>query len=506
MIQFNLPTVASDETILRPIATEVVKDIQNFIGFSSDVHIEHTQDPDGFINKYWRVGTTKDKQLKSALVTMAYEEEMTPDQLNAMQTRGPNDARPLLYDKAGFYLQPVVGMSTLRLSITVSSNSKTKINNILTKFKMLMSMGKDIQFHKLSYHYYLPNAIYMLLEEIAKARSVFIEPTTAEEYIAMITDDRAEYIGTTAGKDGKILLGFVETYQNVLGRFTTGLNEIKPTYDQDNGYYSIEFEYETIISKPLSFNVIYRPVLYGVNLDAKFIRYQNPDPSFKPAYMPSNMAADYAILQERAKVIREYIYKHKYLHIPEYDTHTDFMVPPSDIPLFTVLLSFDPDNPTFLFNLKSMGDYKLSDFIIGFLLSGEYQYIIKHLQSVFQLHLVINGEVQTEELLSVDADLNVYITTTVDYTKTYHVMFTYVYQPGLLAPGAWERYLAYLNNYQETIGNVIDYTGSNDLPTMNLDIIGYLNALTIEQETNKDGAVMFTTLVSELLACTLERR
>jgi hypothetical protein len=440
-VSMTIPEVM--QSISRPVAISVIKDIQKITKIDKDVKILFPGDMDRMQQPGTNIGeNNRDAEyLNNKFIHIEVIEEYTPDALgNIALTR--KEHLPIFSDTAlSVYIKPSYVTTDVTINFKYRSSSKTEVLRWRDDIRMHSSQLREMNLHKINYHYSVPEPFFDLLNEIYTLReNVEGYGETFEEYFDSHASNRFTTIGTLDGKQS--IRAISETQSRIVGIFDFQGNPEKPEKDDANSSWTISFSYKFTYERPSMCNVIYPIMVHNQMLDNRFINSNRDelDVDLVPqSYTSSLNALHYFEAQEQATHALEL---KPVINIPDTDEFIAETTPSGTGSVFFALCEVE-NNKRDLLNLEELGDITIDQDILEFIMKSEYPFICKRYRSILQLDLYTFKNLEPSNSLVCDSNLNVRAVNDLDLRVNSRVRFAIVTDLTMLDRDAIDRLRLY---------------------------------------------------------------
>lgn len=441
MAMAEIPTLDTEQTTLRPVVMDIVKQLIKITGTDPGTRIVYP----GTIGVMQQIDsnlTPHDRKNIFAFGDQLFVEVMADfDDARIMSTavfRGEN--QPIFYDETlNVWIRPVFSTSRVTLNFRQRFKDKVSAFKWRDELKNRVSIGRQAMVFEVDYNYTIPHQVHSLLTEIYTLREKQGGyGDTLEHWMRTHYTSRATVVTPMNGKHPDITIA--ETQVRVQGHFDFE-GRPDPGDAEDTGpvwymNYQFTFQYDV----PTAFVAGY-PIVIHNNLIHKDYRRSNPTPMEMLYRMdfPWSLKNLYEFESGRWPDI---IAKMEGITIPPFDDY--YPSGASKIHdtsrIFTCLLKLNPDNPGWLVKLDELGKRNLNSLILDFM-KTEAKWLTKPMLSVLNLslykeELMVNFK---SNPITVDKDLNVIANNPMDIRKTYHLHLSIVTDWALISRDAKDR-------------------------------------------------------------------
>lgn len=438
MPKIFLTTNGVQESVLRPVVVDILRDISKATGLPENISILYPGDDEVAIQPGSALSDVDiDPNLPfSSKLAVQVDELYNAERLLTTAVCVAENLPVFRDDALQVILHPAYSEQDVTINIRYRAKDKTLAIRWRDDMRMRVSMGRAQLLHSVQYHYLIPEEFIVILKEIHRLReAVAGYGETFEQWMSKYASQRVSQVSTFDG--GQMAWAVAETQARIQGTFDFETAEA-PVKEDGGDAYTISFAYKFKFYKPLGAEMSYPLVIHN-----QMIKYRpsNEDLPYRTetkqiAYSLS--ARNFAGLERGKRLLGN---SNGYA-IPPYDEFQPQSVPVHTLRVFTALTSIDTAegaNPRFLFNLTQLGEQWELHTAITRLVHKELTWLVKHRQSIFHLSLFEGFDLRPAESLSVDADLNVFLTFDPDLRKYYHVRFAIVDDPSLLNDPAQQR-------------------------------------------------------------------
>ena len=265
------------------------------------------------------------------------------------------------------------------------------------------------------------------------------------DYLARTFDTRLDLGGNLGKTIDNYTLYIREAQVNLEGYISDSVHDIKPEFDDNLNHWGITFRYRITFDKPVGLLLNYNMMVWNTPIAKEFRDFQHIENTSNRAIHPRSLRG--VNLTTIGHPIWHTRPRKDYLTIPVEDNRLPNLITPRYLTrMFSVLTMVDSNDPTLLFNIDEIPNYKFKDSVRRLLLESEYKYIgIPGASIIFASLIEDNRESYTNRIiLSQDGTLRT--THPMDYKKTYRVMFSLLSDMDYLHPDNSKRINRYINN------------------------------------------------------------
>lgn len=429
------------ESITRPVVYDIVRTVMERTGIPKTVRINYPGDIERAMQDGSSITTSHPEATKypyTSQLTIDVAEDYQEDRILSSAVFRPENFFIFKDPKLGVAIKPVYSPCDVTVTIKYRARSKQQATKWRDDIRNRTAMNREQFIHQASYHYLIPEELFVILREIHKLReTVAGYGDDFDTYFKNHRTSRARWLTNQAGQQGR--WGIAETQIRVLGWFDfEGVPE-QGSKEDDGSTWTISFSYKFKYDKANACAMFYPLVVHN-----QMIKYR-PTVEEQPMYQIENQLRKYAL---SAKMFA-YFEMGRAMHyqqlrqgysVPDFDEFIPASVVPDTLRLATVLIKIDPENPRAIFNLTdNLGNQIMLDPDIRCCLEKEYPFMTLPFQSIFNVSLYRGPFLQTPDKVTVDSSFNVTSTFDMDLRQTYHLRISLVKNLRLLPQAALDR-------------------------------------------------------------------
>lgn len=466
-IYLTIPEV--EQAVSRPSILKIVQQVQELTGFPNTTKTMFAGDIRTQQTAGSGIADTSRHPRFDNEVYNYIEVEEDHDLMSINTTAvGRKEHIPVFFDEAlGVQISPIYSSVNVSVNFVYKSPSKTDVLRWRDQIRMKISAMRDINLHKIEYHFGIPVQILAILKHIYdKREAVEGYGITFEQYVKSYASDRLTLLGDLAGKNARIAI--TETQTRIVGIYDfEGLPQ-KPERE-DTGNWSVAFTYKFTYDRPMGLQMKYPIMVHNQLLDEPYTLYELPfdKQEIVPKSFSYSMNAMHAF--ENDTVMNSVRQIDPLIRIPSYD---DFVTKHKTVgyaPTLSVLVNVEDDKQT-LFNLKELGDYDIDPDILEFIEKSEFPYICKQFHSMVYLSFYRDQFLTNTEQLTCDSALTIKSVQPLNIRKQHRVRLNICTDLRMLKPGAIQR----IREYPKALAKIIaslnevlrDHPDFNELYTM----------------------------------------
>lgn len=441
-------TPSTNETITRPVALHLARQVLQILGLSPETKIlypgesgqalqrgttaeDGTQNPVSFkYDDQWQMEVTERPHRDYVLATHVHQ----------------NEAHPYFHDpKLGVILRPVYSHTTMEFTIVLRSSSRDRAKRIRDQILASRSQGREEHLHEIQYAYCVPLVYLFLLKEIHALR----EATAGygEDYSKWVRDHisgRATNLTNLVGSQS--VLAIQEHQSEVMGWFDFDASPDTLEKDQDAGTWNWSLTYTVNFDKVISTAaqwplVVHNQIIPEPWATASFNQAKLTDPARRPARAQKWQEAIRSITGGHLRpnycaqrMIDGVIF-------PAFDDWEPQQVQPHTSTMITSMVQVAVDSPREVTDLDDgFIDFTIDEDVLEFM-RGEAPYLNRYMQSIIHISLYEDGEYFRDGMLLISPALTIDTTIDMDPRRNYHLRISIVNNLMGLTYAARERLL-----------------------------------------------------------------
>jgi len=503
MYKTKLELQGIDSTISRPVLINILGDIKNLIGVDKDIkyYLDGQETVDRTVNKLGKV--VDNSSPRNEFMQVETSEDSTDGSDVSLLTSNP-DNYPIYNDKEiRAMFTPITHDRTTTLTIRYFNKSKSKVNSIANRLKLMTAREDMYKIHNIEYYYTIHNYLLRMLSHFNDIKNARLGTKfTLDEYIATTFDNRVDYGNNAAGEIDKTSIVIREAQMGVIGYLANDLHNIKALYDVTKTAWYLELEYKFSYNKPISLLLDYSPVIFNTEISKEF-RVKQPEETMSPinGLRTKGVLGMYGVTEKNYLIPTD---GKGYITYPINDKTPLPKPAPFTVRVNSVMLILNKDDLTELFNLSDIPKVKFLDTFTEFL-KLELLHIGTLHKSLVYLD-IYNGttKVYNNKVIAAilpNGDISFKTEKPLDITREYRVCFNMLADLNILAvddrkrieanietvnstlPTSLPITISYLNFFKTTIGEIA--TNVSEVSTIDVNTITSDTLLKIY----KDGAV-----------------
>ena len=430
------------ETITRPVATEVARELSRVLRLPEKINIlfvgqtGQAAQPGSAID-----GSRPDDTFgHDTRLKLEIQERAVEDRVLTMAVHQEENI-PVFVDPAlGVRIVPIVSMTEVLMSFTYRARSRAEAQKFRDDSLMRCANLRGENPLQMTYSYSIPNSMMHLLLAIHTLREA--QAGYGEDFSTWLSNNitrRTTEVTTLAG--GWPTLAIPETQVHNWGTFSQFVpSPDEPEKDKESGTWAINFNYRFQYDKVIGCLAVWPLVVHNQIIPPPWRHEPNAsgtqvDPweqQRRGSY--SRHAMDYlAGLGDNSCAQR-----YGPAVIPVYDEWEPKHVRPDTTTMVQVLVGVNPEDLTDVMDLRDLGDYEIDAEVLEFM-KGEAPFMHSLGESIFHVSLYENDRPQSDTTLRVSPFLRVTSVNPMELRKTYRLRLTLVTDLFFLKRRAVER-------------------------------------------------------------------
>lgn len=421
-----------EDTVTRPILTQVLKNLAKEIGCRSEPYLSFELESNLFLAKNKKGNAFKNykneaygkisENIKEILFLSDYSETVEEGFERNPLLQNP-DTLPIFYDRdIGFRVNPIMQRKKVELTLEYITTDKTYIHAVTSILNIIPSTTEGEVAQNLEYRYLVPEALKHLIKHIHTLkmnREDLNKRVSLEDYFKNIGDSRLTQNITTEGKTNFLDMSIMEKQMHVRGRFTGDFSNIKIEQAENNAF-NISLNFTFTYEVPLALQIDVPLLVYNQLIDKRFMAVNSiQDNAYHLTYTSS--------MNGLMKLFRSQIpntkprYLNNFLRTPFTDDPMKVDFPKFYNRLFTSLCFVNPDDPYDICGINDFEHISFKEQIIDFLLTSEREVIGKPLGSYLWFGLYENKNLLYKETIILTEDGKFRTNFPMDIKKTYRI-------------------------------------------------------------------------------------
>lgn len=450
-----------EETVTRPIQIIVANDIKKLLGLGRDIYIAFDPTDERIAKIKNQLGDIDHDNTTFEEYILLETEESTEEGTELYMTTVKPDTYPIYQDiEIDSYIQAINQRRQLDFTFTYRNKSKSLVHSLANKLKLMTGDDGMYYRHELEYGYNIPPFVIKLLSHFNDLKNKRKRPDrqlSFSNYLARTFDTRLDLGGNLGKAIDNYTLYIREAQVNLEGYISDSVHDIKPEFDENLNHWGITFRYRITFDKPVGLLLNYNMMVWNTPIAKEFRDFQHIENTSNRAIHPRSLRG--VNLTTIGHPIWHTRPRKDYLTIPMEDNRLPNLITPRYLTrMFSVLTMVDSNDPTLLFNIDEIPNYRFKKSVYDMLLKSEYKWVGIPCCSIIFISLICGEVEQYENRIIMDAEGNLRTTKPMDVTKTYRVMFSLLNDLDMLNPGSTRRINHYIDDemdaYREKYKNL----------------------------------------------------
>ena len=456
----KLPIEDTKDSIMRPIMTDITRQLNIKMGFDPDTPIFYPDEAGVMMQHNSKIQKDNDFGSKFAgneLISIEVDEVFV-DSLRETKVLMPEHMSIFRDDKLGIIMKPVYMPCILNISYKYRCKDRSQAEMWRNKMRSKMSYYGDLNHHHLKYHYLIPEIHLAVLEELHRLREL------KDGY----NDTFAQYLSDRINTHGSVRLtklsnfnghrqrlAIAENQTRVYGMYQFDVAPDRGQREDEISTWTSTFNYRVQYSRPTELILQY-PIMVHQSLV--------PDP-----FIPSRDDTMYeeGIGKERhfslsgfymecfsSQYERRIRAKDNGIQLPDFDEFSPSDIVPGTRRIFDALLSLDTDKPDKLANLLEIEDVSFGEEMIEFM-KGEAPYMKHRGRSVLHTTLYNQWGLLHHRYHEVTNNLDVNSILDLSLRNCYHLRLSIFEDWFLIDGNAIDR----LRKHPKIVKDLLEYLG-----------------------------------------------
>lgn len=441
------------QSVTRPNAMAVTEDLRKLTGLPKDLQIMFPGD----IGKMRTPGSDLNSEEEGPRFASAkrlyieVEEDFDAAAINGTSAYG-QDYDPIFFDpQRRVLVRPLYGDALMTIRYVYKAPSKTEVTKWRDDIRMRLSQMRDLNLHSFKYHIVIPPTIFDIIFEIYnRCSKIEHNGENLGQYIHRCSDDRLTMISDSISKDYGLAIS--ETQSRIQGMFGFDPLPEKPSREDQDGLWSIAFEYRLTYNKPMGLYMEHPIMIHNQLLPPRYTSYANSQ--YDTEKIPSRFSGSFKALRnfELNHINDKYADSSTVIRLPKFDDFLPERLLHGTVTVFFALSELDLSDRKTLLSLKDLGEARMDADILEFILKSEYPYIGKFYRSIIQINLYQHEQMAMSGSLSCDENGTVKSLEQLSVINNNRVRLSLVYDLSLLDKDALDRLRDYPQAFIKIIG------------------------------------------------------
>lgn len=423
--------------ITRPVAVDIIRNLIAFMSLPEDTGLQYL----GTAEKAAQIGSTlvhepyPNKFPYSGKITVDVSEQYIEDRILTAAVKQVENVKFFWDAPLGVSLRPVYQGTEVSISFRYRAASKVEAERWRDEFRQRTGQGRKELLHEASYHYGIPDAMLVILNEIHSMRervAGYGEDLT--EWFSNHASSKITKLTTLAGTQPELVVG--ETQVGIVGWFEFISQPEIGSKGQDLAQWEAGFDYKFNYDKVTTIVMQYPLMIHNQLMDQKF---RPSEPHYQLAHRARYPSHSRFLLDQYTPLYPAQGVGLTGLRVPLFDDWLPDYVAPHTSSVVTLLTSVDLNDPQDLLNLNEIGDYDFDPDVLAFL-KIEAPFMTKLYNSIFHLSLFRWAKPTEDGTISADpVTLAVRSRSDLNPRDHHHVRLALVNDLSYLTPEALER-------------------------------------------------------------------
>lgn len=423
MPQIQKPVPDTDLTVFRPVVLGLLQELKGFTDLYDEIPVfwpgksEQTFQPGSSLDEKSLTNQVRGEFYNQ--ISVEVEEQYEHDAMLTTPVAHPEHLFIFRDDYLGVYIKPAYSSMDTTINFKFRARDRNTGEQWRQQLKMRIGRGRLVNLHTITYNYYIPPAMLVILQELHRMReAVAGYGQSWDTYFRETVSPKATQEVNLAGDHP--VWTMAESQMQIQGYFDFDGAPEKGTTESGGETWTITVGYHFRYHKPEVCWMGYPLMVHNQLVAQKF----RPDQG--PYQIEDNKRAKQWSVKARSRFekgvqVQNIVERERGKIIPAFDEFIpNFLIPKTET-LATVMLQLDPVNPRVIADLKvDLHPWKLDPEIQTFM-QGEAPFMTQPYQSIFQISIYENGALRDMSWLSVDSNLVVSMTVAPDFRSTYHL-------------------------------------------------------------------------------------
>lgn len=425
------------ESISRPVALEVLRDLMSRTGVPKEATVRYTgigdlptPQPGSTLNS-----SSLDARFSSSTrFAMEVIEEFWAEAPHYQPNLRPEHQVVFKDHATEVYIKPVYQPTEVTITVQGRFIDKTSAIRWRDDLKKMIAAGRVENIHEISYHFPIPREYIVILNKLYEMReAVDGYGDTLGDWLKASFDDRMTVITNLAGRHPTISIAEHQT--GIVGWFEFASEPPIPEKENDIGPYTVSFDYKFIYEKCVACAMQYPLVIHNQLVPPNF---RDDKRVFHPEQRPNYKSLSRSLTDHYTQVYPEAYDGYVGIPIPHYDDWLPDYRQPGLTDLMRIMLGVDPSDRFALMDLNQLGNHEIQADAIEYI--SEYpQGVLQKGESIFQAILYRRRTPQKQDMMTIDENLVLRSTVELSLRENYHMLIGLSYELQALTQAARER-------------------------------------------------------------------
>lgn len=458
----------TQKTILKSCFFSIIKDVVRGVGIPHDVIVAmhngvEVNKTDNRTNATIKGVDNLPATVSQRRVIATIVENYDEDSLSST-TVSQSDVYPIFIDHdIDVCVYPVYVKSQVTIEIEYSCGSKTEAMRVRDDIRVKMSQSRNIFHHEVDYNIILPSEVEEFIGDVYDLKNRLF-PKPIVEYFLENSTKRIHRITDMANEENS-RIAVHERQVRIVGVMDFPADPPPIEQNAETNTYKLTIPYKFTVDVPRGMCMKYPVMICNRLMPAKYLEFIIARKVKTREEYGRNMSATDSIRSLTFfESDRQFVDKVKLelpLNIPMFDEFHKRVGHKGYVITTTFLTDVDETDKRTLLNLRELGDFCMDDLFLNCLVGGERNHVINPYMSPFYLGLHQTSRHHDNNILEVDANLNVKSKKDISFVKPTRVALSVCLDVTSLNDAVIDRlkldkefYLLYLS---ELIRGIINY-------------------------------------------------
>lgn len=458
MPAWNIAVPEYLQSIVRPFIVQMVQKIQRNLKLPPDTRIFYPGESNKMLTNGGSVNNVqnvKDPITDVNKISFIEVEDLNPLETYAGPVTQAREHPPVFLDQAvGLVICPVYFTKMFNFTITHRFVSETVAQRWYNDLIVSITELRDIHSYTAQFHYAVNDEIYQLLKLVHRLKeNVAPYGELFQRYLSRISNDRVTVVSDSTGEIGT--LAVKESQFRITGNYLFNGVPEAPKRNDSNGCWEAVINYRAQFECPIHFNVRYPVIVHNQPMPSEWVDFRgtNTEPYPEEVSIETSVTLGAMSIMEDNALLDRAMQIDPIVYAPAYD---DFI--PKGFPgvgyFLSALAIVDETDKKLLFNLKELGDVKMDDDILQFIIESEYPYIGLRNQSIIQAFLFRNHSLVEDGSVICSNKGDITLRTAANLRNQHRVIFGVYTDLTLLNNNALARLRRYPKAFVKLIGTI----------------------------------------------------
>lgn len=456
----KLPIEDTKDSIMRPIMTDITRQLNIKMGFDPDLPIFYPDESGVMMQHNSKIHKDNDHGSKFAsdeLITIEVDEVFV-DSLRETKVLMPEHMPIFRDDRLGIIMKPVYMPCILNITYKYRCKDRTQAEMWRNKMRSKMSNYGDLNHHHLKYHYLIPEIHLAVLEELHRLRELKdgYNDTFASYLFDRVNSHGSVRLTKISNFNGhRQRLAIAENQTRVYGMYQFDVAPERGQREDEISTWTTSFSYKVQYSRPTELILQY-PIMVHQSLVPEPFIPSREDTMYEEGLGKERHFSLSGFYMEcfSSQYERKIRAKNNGIQLPDYDEFTPKESIPGTRRIFDALLSLDSKEPDKLANLLEIKDVTFGKEMIEFLKSESF-FMKYRGRSVFHTTLYNQWGLLHDRYHEVTKDLDINSLLDLSLRNCYHLRLSLYEDWSQLDSNAIDR----LRRNPLIVKDLLDYLG-----------------------------------------------